>query len=131
MWNSILSMKLCFLLIFSILSQPGHATDEASQRVSGPYSHENLSIFLIHGPSAKGPVPLTLEEAMKSGMVRVHETGTVNQLSIENVSDREVFIQTGDIVKGGKQDRVLTVSATLPPQSGRLPIGAFCVEAGR
>jgi len=131
MWYSILSMKLCFLLIFSIFPQPGHAADEVNQRVSGPYSHENLSIFLIHGPSAKGPVPLTLEEAMKSGMVRVHETGLVSQLSIENVSDQEVFIQSGDIVKGGKQDRVLTVSTTLPPQSGRLPIGAFCVEAGR
>jgi hypothetical protein len=34
-------------------------------------------------------------------------------------------------VKGGKQDRVLTVSLTLPPKSGRVPIAAFCVEHGR
>jgi hypothetical protein len=42
-----------------------------------------------------------------------------------------VFIQAGDIVKGGKQDRVLTVSFLLPPKSGRLPIASFCVEQGR
>src|SRR5207248_3320243 len=37
----------------------------------------------------------------------------------------------GDIVKGGRQDRVLTVSFLLPPQSGRVPIASFCVEQGR
>ena len=44
---------------------------------------------------------------------------------------RQVFIQAGDIVKGGKQDRVLTVSFLLPPNSGRVPIASFCVEQGR
>ena len=42
-----------------------------------------------------------------------------------------MFIQAGDIVKGGQQDRVLTVSLLLPAKSGRLPLGAFCVEQGR
>ena len=40
-------------------------------------------------------------------------------------------MQIGDIVKGGQQDRVLTVSLVLPPKSGRVPIAAFCVEQGR
>ena len=42
-----------------------------------------------------------------------------------------MFIQAGDIVKGGKQDRVLTVSLLLPAKSGRVPIASFCVEQGR
>ena len=33
-------------------------------RLSGPYSHENLAIYLIHGPGRAGPVPLSLEEAL-------------------------------------------------------------------
>src|SRR5262249_39731732 len=37
----------------------------------------------------------------------------------------------GDIVKGGQQDRVLSVDLLLPPQSGRVLIPAFCVEPGR
>lgn len=100
-------------------------------RLSGPYTHENLSIYLIHGPGRAGPVPLSLEEALKGGVVRVHETGDVNALAIENLGKEEIFVQAGDIVKGGQQDRVLTVSLILPPDSGRVAIGSFCVEQGR
>ena len=42
-----------------------------------------------------------------------------------------MFIQSGDIVKGGKQDRVLAVSIIIPARSGRVKIEAFCVESGR
>jgi hypothetical protein len=63
--------------------------------------------------------------------VRVIETGSVNQLDIENLGDEEVFVQSGDIVKGGKQDRVLSVSLLLPARSGRIAIASFCVERGR
>src|SRR5262249_38239386 len=50
---------------------------------------------------------------------------------VENLGDEAVFIQAGDIVKGGKQDRSLTVSLLLPPHSERIPIASFCVEPGR
>jgi hypothetical protein len=56
----------------------------------------------------------------------------VNQLSVENVSgDINVFIQSGDIVKGGKQDRLMAVDMIVPPKSGKLPIDSFCCESGR
>ena len=62
----------------------------------------------------------------------MHETGTVSELAIENISDRKsVFVHAGDIVKGGKQDRVLTYDLLLRPQSGKVPIASFCVEQGR
>ncbi len=80
---------------------------------------------------AGGPVPLTLQEALAKGNVQVVETGRVNELQIENTGGEQVFIQAGDIVKGGKQDRVLTVSLLLPAKSGRVPIASFCVEQGR
>jgi hypothetical protein len=107
---------------------PARADD---YRVTGPAVHENLAIYLVHGKSAPGPVPLTLEEALANGAVKVHETGQVNELQIENLGGSEVFVQSGDIVKGGQQDRVLTVSLLLPPKSGRIPIASFCVEQGR
>jgi hypothetical protein len=100
-------------------------------RISGPVVHENLAIYLVHGTSANGPVPLTLQEALANGSAQVHETGHVNQLDVENTGNAEVFIQSGDIVKGGQQDRVLTVSLIIPPHSGRVPIASFCVEQGR
>jgi hypothetical protein len=110
---------------------PGHARAEASPQISGPFTHGNLAIYFLHGQSAPGPVPLTLQEAMAKGTVRVIETGSVNELKIRNTGGEDVYIQSGDIVKGGQQDRVLTVSFVLPRKSGEVPVAAFCVEHGR
>ena len=114
-----------------ILGVPGLAWATQGPRISGPYTHANLSLYFAHGPSAAGPVPLTLQEALAKNQVLVRETGNVNQLVIENRGNDEVFVQAGEIVKGGKQDRVLTVSVLLPKNSGPVPIGAYCVEQGR
>ena len=104
----------------------------ADFRVSGPYTYNNLSIFLLHGQSGEdGRKLLTLQEAMDQKKVVVFETGQVNELSIENQSSQDVFVQSGDIVKGGRQDRVLVTDLVLPAHSGKLPIAAFCVEHGR
>ena len=104
----------------------------ADFRISGPYTHDNLSIFLLHGKSGEaGAKLLTLQEAMDQQKVVVFETGQVNELSIENRSNQDVYIQSGDIVKGGRQDRVLVTDLVLPAHSGKLPIAAFCVEHGR
>ncbi len=101
-------------------------------KFSGPYTHKNLTIYLIHGANqSTGKAPLTLQEAMAQKKVRVIETGEVNQLAIQNVSHQEVFVQAGDIVKGGQQDRVLAMDLIVPPRSGRIPIDSFCVEQGR
>jgi len=107
------------------------AAADPALRVSGPFVHDNLAVYFLHGASAGGAIPLTLQEALAKGSVQVTETGRVNELEIENRGGEEVFIQAGDIVKGGKQDRVLTVSFVLPPRSGRVPIASFCVEQGR
>lgn len=102
-------------------------------KLSGPYAHENLTVFLVHGQDNPVGKPfLTLQEALERKVVVVHETGDVNELAVENISSKEeVFIQAGDIVKGGQQDRVLAVDLIVPARSGRLPIDAFCVEHGR
>jgi len=104
---------------------------DTDTRVSGPHVHENLAVYFIHGASAPGPAPLTLQEALDKGSVRILETGEVNELRIENTGAEDIFIQSGDIVKGGRQDRVLTMSFVLPPNSGEVPLAAFCVERGR
>ena len=60
-------------------------------------------------------MPLTLDEALGNGSVKVVETGEVNELKIENTGGEPVFIQSGDIVKGGRQDRTLTTSQSCRP----------------
>jgi len=131
-------MHRCALLAFAALGSSFFALHpwtsaraDEPWRISGPVTHENLTVYFIHGSSAVGPVPLTLAEALAAKAVRVTETGSVNALTIENLGDHEVFVESGDIVKGGRQDRVLSVSLVLPPHSGAVPITAFCVEHGR
>jgi len=102
--------------------------------ISGPYSHENLEVYLVHGndriTSDRKLMPLS--EALEKKLAIVHETGNVNQLAIENTSDDvDVFVQSGDIVQGGKQDRTLATDLVVLPKSGKVPIASFCVEQGR
>jgi hypothetical protein len=116
------------------LAPPAAPTAPAgpSYRISGPFTHDNLTVFFLHGEDQiKGKKILTLDEALEQKKVIVHETKNVQQLSIENVSDAEVFVQAGDIVKGGQQDRVLANDMLLPPKSGKTPLASFCVEQGR
>lgn len=101
-------------------------------RLSGPYTHKNLTIFLVHGKNVfEGKTFITLQEAMVQKKVVVYETKTVNELAIENLSDEDIYVQAGEIVKGGQQDRMIGVDLIVPGRSGKMPIAAFCVEHGR
>jgi hypothetical protein len=111
----------------------GKAAQAGDYRLSGPWAHDNLTVFLIHGEDrAKGKTFLTLQEALAGKKAVVHETEAVNLLQVENASeDAEVFVQSGDIVKGGKQDRVIAFDLVLPPRSGKVPVIAYCVDQAR
>ncbi len=56
---------------------------------------------------------------------------SVNTLYIENVSDDTVLVFAGEVVKGGKQDRMLAQNMLLPPKSGQVDVSVFCVEQNR
>lgn len=105
----------------------------ASETVSAPVAHENLCVYLVHGPDAvSGATVLTLQEALERDLAVVHETGDVNMLAVENRSpDCELFIQSGDIIKGGRQDRMIATDMLVAPGAGRVPVPAHCVEQGR
>jgi hypothetical protein len=102
----------------------------ADYRLSGPYAHDNLTIFLIHG---KDRLPLknylTLPEALEQKKAAVHETQSVNKLSVENLAPAEdLLILSGDIVKGGQQDRFAQFDMIVPPKSGKVALACYCVE---
>ena len=108
------------------------STAQNNYRLSGPYTHKNLTIFLVHGRDLAGNRTfLTLQEALAQKKVIVYETKDVNELAIRNVSNQDVYVQAGDIVKGGDQDRMISVDFIVPRHSKRMPIAAFCVESGR
>ena len=126
--------RLSGMLTFQRSAPPQPKVQVSNYSLSGPFQHENLTIYLLHAADQQNTNTrfTPLEEAMKRKVVTVYETNDVNELWIENHSqDEEVFVQAGDIVKGGQQDRALAVDLIVPALSGRIPIAAFCVEPGR
>ncbi|MGD9684778.1 MAG: DUF6569 family protein [Candidatus Obscuribacterales bacterium] len=99
---------------------------------SEPFVSKNLTVFLLRGKDLEGvPECLTLEEALEQGVVVVEETGVVNTLRVKNTGRKRVFIQSGDILKGGKQDRAIREDLVLEPECDFVSIHVFCVEQGR
>src|SRR2546425_8855431 len=99
-------------------------------RFSPPHAFGHLTIWIVLGDDelpVKAYMPL--DEAMQAKHVTVHETGEVDKLRVEISGEHDVFIQAGDIVKGGRQDRV--VRGDFIASNGSIVIPAFCVEQGR
>ena len=114
----------------------GNPQSKPSTSPSGPSRDalfKNLQVYFINGENrGQDAKYLPLAEAMEKGIARVNETGEVSSLTIENLSETEhVFVNAGDIVKGGKQDRYLVNSLIIPPKSGKVDLASFCVEQGR
>lgn len=131
--------KLTFILAATLICTSLVRAEAPAQKsvpdhtLSGPLTHKNLQIFLISGEDRLTEIEIkTLDEAMKDKSTVVNETSDVNKLSIENHGKKGyVFVQAGDIVKGGRQDRTLPTDFLVKAGSGKLPVDAFCVEHGR
>src|SRR5207302_1582910 len=56
---------------------------------------------------------------------------SVNQLVLINRSRRPLLLLAGELVSGGKQDRVIGKDRIVPVGAPPLPLDVFCVEHGR
>jgi ARG/rhodanese/phosphatase superfamily protein len=61
---------------------------------------------------------------------RFEDNGAVNNLTVQNKSQNTIYLMAGDVVQGGKQDRVLAVDMVVPPRT-ITNIAVFCVEPNR
>src|SRR5437762_243406 len=130
---------------------PAGATG-AGFKVLAPITHGSLTIYpVVAGSTHDTHDFLTLDEGLRSGEVIVTEAGQVqplmrrrggqrpyqgggaqvNQLVLVNNSKRPLLLLAGEIVTGGKQDRVIGKDRIVPAESDAIDLGVFCVEPGR
>lgn len=129
----IVSALLALCMILPALPLSAQDAAYGDYRISGPYTHKNLSVYLVHGyDTVDAGDYMTLEEALDRKALRITETGSVSTLRVENISkNRKIFIQSGDIIRGGKQDRVIKHDLIINVNSGTVNINVYCVESGR
>src|SRR5881296_2009010 len=134
--------------------QPSSPRPEGEWRLIEPVTYENISIFPVVSSSSQDTTPfLTLEEGLSTGDVVVREQGSeglarsrdgrpvyipqpitgasVNQLVLINRSKRPLLLLAGELVSGGKQDRIIGKDRIVPAGAPPLPLDVFCVEHGR
>ena len=129
----------------------GEVPPTAGYKVLDPIRHGNLTVFpVVAAKSYPTSEFLTLDEGLRSGEVVVTEAGIVqglvrrhstpavrhdgaevNRLVLVNNSNRPLLLLAGEIVSGGKQDRVIAKDRIVPAESDPIDLGVFCVEPGR
>jgi hypothetical protein len=142
------------LALIGATPNPGPGKPEGNWRLLDPVIYENITIFAVVSSTGQDTSPfLTLDEGLSSGEVIVSEQGaaglartrdgrpvtvpqynsgaSVNQLVLINRSKRPLLLLAGELVSGGKQDRIIGKDRIVPVGSDPLPLDVFCVEHGR
>ncbi|MGC1417800.1 MAG: DUF6569 family protein [Candidatus Acidiferrum sp.] len=142
------------LALIGASGNAGPGRPEGNWRLLDPISYENITIFPVVSSSNQDTSEfLTLDEGLSSGEVIVSEQGamglartrdgrpvyapqysggaSVNQLVLINRSKRPLLLLAGELVSGGKQDRIIGKDRIVPVGSDPLPLDVFCVEHGR
>ncbi|MEO8150834.1 MAG: DUF6569 family protein [Bacteroidia bacterium] len=103
-------------------------------------SYKNLALYPVHASqtfvaihkNVGNYVPLKKAiEGKKLKITEVESGGTVNKMYALNVSRDTVIILGGEIVKGGKQDRMVAQDILIPPGNKKIDLSVFCVEQHR
>lgn len=144
LWIALLALAMCPLS--AVAGNPG-----ARYTVLPPIQSGNLTIYPVTSTSTHSTSAfLTLDEGIRNGSVIVTEAGRVsglirrpgqrpgdagggevNRLVLINNSDRPLLLLAGEIVTGGKQDRVIGTDRIVPAKSDPVDLSVFCVEPGR
>lgn len=83
-----------------------------------------------------GPKIISLSEALNKGLAVMSERGTastenVHWLRINNNSDNPILINSGEIIAGGRQDRMVSKDTIMVPNHRDQYISVMCVEEER
>ncbi len=96
-------------------------------------SFKNIQILPLFCDTEEVLVYLTLEEALKNGMLLIQEvsdSGSVPELKVKNLADIPVLLLDGEELAGAKQNRILNTTILIKEKS-EIIIPVSCTEQGR
>src|SRR5437867_1885992 len=113
-----------FLAALAGCATPARA-DEAlgNGQLGTPVKHDKLTIIPLlarSDPKAdKDREFLVLDEGFEQKKVKISEQQqeSVNTLALENNSDKPLFLMAGEVVLGGKQDRIIGKDTVIEPHA--------------
>lgn len=120
-------------LIVLFAKGPVQVVEDYLKRINigSPVEYRNLKIYPLEMTAIlKTEDFITLDEAMDKGWLKIREigSGNVNQVEIKNNGNVPVFILTGEMITGAKQDRMIKEDILLPSNSGWVEVDVYCVE---
>lgn len=104
------------------------------------FTYKNLSIYPVYAKQTFTEINKNvgnytpLKEALQKNKLKITESeqgATVNTLYVQNISQDTVMILGGEVVQGGKQDRMIAQDIIIPPKSKKIDLSVYCVEHGR
>ncbi|HVG90010.1 MAG TPA: DUF6569 family protein, partial [Alphaproteobacteria bacterium] len=151
---AILMVLVCGLVVMAVgnAGDPSLPATANDYKILAPITHGDLTIFpLVSAKVHDTSDFITLDEGIRSGEVVVTEVGNlhstmrrrppyqvqpysgaeVNRLVLVNNSKHPLILLAGEVVTGGKQDRVVGKDRIVPAESDPVDLSVFCVEHGR
>lgn len=152
-WKAVALAFMGLLAVGANVAQKDAKITPNQWRLADPIRYENMSVFpVVSRQPANTASFATLDESLSAGEVVISEGGaemirrsrdgqpvaipqqrgaSVNQLVLINRGSKPLLLLAGELVSGGKQDRIISKDRIVPPGAAPLPLDVFCVEAGR
>jgi hypothetical protein len=105
-----------------------------SLRVREGCTYRRLTIFLLELDEPEDPTPYTsVQQALAAGVLDVRESqqDNISALRVRNRGTDAVLMLAGEVLLGGKQNRILRDDVLLSPRSDWVRVPVACVEERR
>ncbi|MCG8419672.1 MAG: hypothetical protein MJE77_17200 [Proteobacteria bacterium] len=114
------------------------ATTAGDIQMGAPIQFHNISVVPVL-TSRRGPFQkyTLLESGLEAKTIQVRElkgnsgAAQVNSVEVRNRGKEPVYLLGGEMILGGKQDRVIARDTVIAASGKWVEVAVFCVEAGR
>lgn len=124
-------------------SQSGFPAVKVMYDSAKSWTYGNLQLIpvrFVGDGGSKGYLPFdhmsSMQKALREKKLKINElkgsgNADVKVLEMRNMSKEAIIIQSGEIITGGKQDRIIGQTMIIPPDKQRYYVSVYCVEKNR